>query len=426
MVEETSEEQLLEFLYACPVGLIGCDVAGEIQMINPHAMQLILPLSGPNNAQNLFAALERHAPELRNMAQRFSRETGRICEGHRVFVDLGAGRKNAEPKVMSCTIVKLGTNRLMATLTDISAQVAQERRLREADAWFASLVDGINDYAVLTVSSKGIIEAANESFTRQTGHQWTEVVGKPLVAVMDVELFGTPKELEADLARAARDGWHLHEGAQVGRDGERYWCQRLIVPRDDHSDVAPAGFSVVLRNVSRRQKSTEDLRRLLTCDHLTGAANRLSFRQTLERERERWSQVREPLALIYLDLDHFKAINDAHGHPTGDIVLCRLVEVCTPRLPPGALLARLGGEEFGLLLPRLGLDQAVSLAETLREAISEIVITTATGDVHVTASFGCATLDQAKGSADTLIDLADKALYAAKREGRNCVLATAA
>ena len=116
-------------------------------------------------------------------------------------------------------------------------------------------------------------------------------------------------------------------------------------------------------------RSTEDMRRLLTCDHLTGASNRRHFSQIMEREQTHWREVGQPLSLVLLDLDHFKTVNDTHGHPVGDILLRRVAEVCTMLLPPRGVFARLGGEEFGALLPRRDNDQAIGLAEAMRTAI---------------------------------------------------------
>jgi diguanylate cyclase (GGDEF)-like protein/PAS domain S-box-containing protein len=424
----TSEEQLLEFLYACPVGLIECDAAGDIGMMNPHAMQHLLPLAGARDASNLFSALEQHAPELRSIVAAFTGATGRICDGHRIFVDLGAGRRSAAPKVLGCTLVKLGPDRFMATLADISQQVAQEQRLRQADTWFATLLDGINDYATLSITPDGKIEAANACFTRQTGHDWASVIGRDLAEILAVDRGGGDLRLDEQLVVAQRDGWHLQEGWQPRADGDRYWCQRLVVARSTGPDAAPSGFSVVLRDVPRREAAVQDLQRQLTCDFLTGASNRKHFSQMLEREQQHWNELRHSLSLIVLDLDHFKAVNDTHGHPTGDLMLCRVTEVCTVLLPPRAIFARLGGEEFGALLPRYDRDQALALAEDLRRAVAGLVLDTSTGPLTMTASLGCATLDEVEGSIDGLIKLADDRLYAAKREGRNrvCPLAWAA
>lgn len=421
MTAGSSEEQLLEFLYACPVGLIECDAAGEIGMINPHAMQHLLPLGGMRGAANLFAAFEKHAPELRNLATAFAPATGQICDGHRVFVDLGSGRRKTAPKVLACTLVKLGPDRLMATLTDISAQVAQEHRLRQANTWFATLLDGINDYAALTITPAGEIEAANVSFERQTGHVSANIIGRRLADILGLDPTSGDLRLDEQMVVAARDGWHLQEGWQQRADGEKYWCQRLIVARAEEYAERAAGFSVVLRDVPRREAAVEDLRRLLTRDHLTGAANRRHFRQVLEREQSHWRELRYPLSLIALDLDHFKTVNDVHGHPIGDLLLRRVTDICTALLPPNGVFARLGGEEFGVLLPRCDTEEAVALAETLRVAIAALEVAVPSGMLKVTASLGCATLEEAAGSIDGLIALTDERLYAAKRDGRNRV-----
>ncbi|WP_380787703.1 diguanylate cyclase [Sphingomonas sp. R86521] len=425
MTAGSSEEQLLEFLYACPVGLIECDAAGDIAMMNPHAMQLLLPLAGPRDASNLFAALEQHAPELRSMVTAFAPAAGRICDGHRIFVELGPARRGV-PKVLACTLVKLGADRLMATLTDISQQVVQEQRLRQADTWFATLLDGINDYAALTIAGDGRIVSADACFTHQTGHEVADVVGQNLGEVLCTDISGGDLCLDDQLQIAARDGWHLQEGWQRRADHNRYWCQRLVVARTGGEASAGSHYSVVLRDVPRREAAAEDLRRLLTRDHLTGAVNRRHFSQAMEREQTQWRDLRQSLSLVVLDLDHFKAVNDAHGHPVGDILLRRVAETCAALLPPRGIFARLGGEEFGALLPRYDRTQAANLAEEMRAAIAAIEVDVPDGTLRATASFGYATLDEVEGSIDDLIGLADQRLYAAKRAGRNQVFAAQA
>ncbi|MBB3475189.1 sensor domain-containing diguanylate cyclase [Sphingomonas sp. BK345] len=421
MSGKSSEEQLLEFLYACPVGLIECDLAGDIVMMNPHAMQHLLPLAGPRDAGNLFAALEHHAPELRSMATAYQATMGRVCDGHRIFVDLGPGPRTKAPRVLACTMVKLGADRLMVTLSDISQQVVQEERLRQADTWFATLLDGVNDYAAVAIDVEGVITAANACFTRQTGFDSAVTMGRNLAEVLQCDNTGGDLRLGEQIEIAGRDGWHLQEGWQARANGERYWCQRLVVARSELDTSPFTGFSVILRDVPRREAAAEDVRRLLTCDHLTGAANRRHFSQALEREQAHWRELRHSLSLIVLDLDHFKSVNDTYGHPMGDLLLRRVAEVCATLLPPRGIFARLGGEEFGALLPRYDREQALGLAEQMRQRIAAISIETPDGALTATASLGCATLDEAGGSIDSLIKLADERLYAAKQAGRNQV-----
>lgn len=415
------EEQLLEFLYACPVGLVECDAAGKIAVINPHAMQHLLPLAGERDIDNLFSILEGHAPEIRNLIASYGRSSGRVCEGHRITVDLGSGRRNAIPKILACTVVKLGPNRLMATIADISTQVVQEQRLRQADAWFSTLLDQVRDYAVVNLSEDGRVVTANDAFTRQTGLACDEIIGQHLPSILRFEGDVGPAALQDQFAAAIRDGWHLLEGRKQRSSGEVYWCQRLVVAHHDSGASHVTGFSVVLRDVERRGPASSDLYRLLTCDHLTGAANRMRFRQCLDKAREGWRDSHRPVSLAMLDIDFFKRVNDTYGHPVGDEMLREVAKACSELMPDGATFARLGGEEFAALLPGQDAPAAILLAEAMRKAVSKIVVAVPDGVLKVTASLGCATLDEVDGTVNRLIALADERLYAAKREGRDRV-----
>jgi signal transduction histidine kinase/CheY-like chemotaxis protein len=131
----SSEEELLAFLYACPTGLIQCDAAGAIDIMNPFAMQHLLMLAGDGDTTNLFEALGPYAPELRSIVEEAPPTVGyRICEGHRINVGLARAGAAGSAKVLSTTIVRIGQNRLMVTLADATVEVERERRLAEAEA----------------------------------------------------------------------------------------------------------------------------------------------------------------------------------------------------------------------------------------------------------------------------------------------------
>ncbi|WP_242140262.1 sensor domain-containing diguanylate cyclase [Sphingomonas sp. TREG-RG-20F-R18-01] len=423
---ERDHQQLLEFLYACPVGLVQFDSAGEILMINPYAMKHLLPMAGTRDPANLFAMLEGCAPELRNLFDDYGKERGTVCDGHRIAVDIGAVRKGKDPKVLACTLVKLGADRAMATFTEITVQVAQERRLKQTETWFGSLISGVNDYAVLSLTPEGIIDGVNAAFARQTGRRIEDVAGQALDAILNTDTASGTLSLSDQLRLAERDGWYLDESWQQRRTGERYWCQRLFAVRPAGERGACGGYFVVLRDVARDESDTSDLRRMLLCDHLTGAANRTHFLQAFEREQRRWRQDRQPLSLILLDVDHFKAVNDTYGHPTGDVVLKQLTQVCSAMLRPADLFARLGGEEFAVLLPNTPLDEAARIADRLRQSVEAMVVTADAGPLRITASFGCVTASDACSSVEGLIGLGDTQLYAAKHAGRNRVYTRAA
>jgi diguanylate cyclase (GGDEF)-like protein len=158
------------------------------------------------------------------------------------------------------------------------------------------------------------------------------------------------------------------------------------------------------------------LHRLSTTDALTGAANRRQFDDAIDVEWRRAARTQAPLTLMMIDIDHFKAFNDAHGHQAGDDCLRRVCDALRQRLHrAGDLIARYGGEEFAVLVTNIGAQPAGELAESLRRAVEEIGMTT--------ISIGLAQrVPTPQGEADELIRAADAALYAAKNAGRNRVV----
>ena len=124
------------------------------------------------------------------------------------------------------------------------------------------------------------------------------------------------------------------------RDGHAVLVPGLVVARSDDGEGAVPGFSVVLRDVPRRETVAEDVRRMLTRDHLTGAANRRQFGQVLDREATHWRKLRQPVSLVALDLDHFKQVNDTCGHGVGEYVLKTVGALVKNNIRGGDLAAR--------------------------------------------------------------------------------------
>lgn len=170
----------------------------------------------------------------------------------------------------------------------------------------------------------------------------------------------------------------------------------------------------------RLEQQAAALRELSVRDGLTGAYNRRHLDERLPVEFERARRYGTSLSVALLDLDGFKAINDASSHAVGDAVLRRLVEVVTPLLRRGDLLARYGGEEFALVLTETSLPQGVAACEKLRAAIASHPWSEVYPDLAVTASFGVSA-DVSSGSWERMLAKADAQLYEAKAAGRNCV-----
>ena len=158
-------------------------------------------------------------------------------------------------------------------------------------------------------------------------------------------------------------------------------------------------------------------------DSLTGRANRRHFVHTAQQAIDLAQRHHWPLALLMLDIDHFKSVNDTHGHSTGDQVLVEVARRCAQCLRTTDLLARWGGEEFVVLLPNTPLEHARQLAERIREAVAvSAQLSAPAGAVRVTISMGAAGMSAGEPmTLDALVQAADQALYKAKRAGRNRV-----
>lgn len=166
-----------------------------------------------------------------------------------------------------------------------------------------------------------------------------------------------------------------------------------------------------------------ETQRLATTDHLTGLFNRHHFFALAPRELERARRYHHGVALLIIDVDYFKAINDTYGHDAGDAVLRSIAERMRRELRDADILARFGGEEFIALLPETNLTGALRVAERLRAAIEVSPVPLQAHSVRVTISIGCAALNSISGNdrLETLIQRADRALYRAKAGGRNQV-----
>jgi diguanylate cyclase (GGDEF)-like protein len=174
------------------------------------------------------------------------------------------------------------------------------------------------------------------------------------------------------------------------------------------------------------QIANEHLEELASLDGLTGLANRRAFDRQIEREWQRARELREPLALMMIDIDHFKLFNDRYGHVAGDTCLRAVGETLSlVTLEEAVLVGRYGGEEFALLLPGLSVERAAALADEARKAVEDLYINHSESPCgHVTISIGVESMvpDKYQTAAD-LIEAADTALYDAKHRGRNTVVA---
>ncbi|HEX5338562.1 MAG TPA: diguanylate cyclase [Gallionella sp.] len=190
-------------------------------------------------------------------------------------------------------------------------------------------------------------------------------------------------------------------------------------------DLERIGFAANLAAIAIENRyAHEELERRAYSDYLTGLANRRYFLEQAENELARALRYGGALSILMLDVDHFKQFNDTYGHKVGDTVLKKLAEVCLGSLRDVDIVGRIGGEEFAVLLPETGREQAMEAAERLRAALAAAQVSLSGGlPLHFTVSLGVVTLNDKGINIDTLLNRADQALYRAKNEGRNRVCA---
>ncbi|MGC2242975.1 MAG: diguanylate cyclase [Candidatus Aquilonibacter sp.] len=170
-----------------------------------------------------------------------------------------------------------------------------------------------------------------------------------------------------------------------------------------------------------KERADSELIRTASMDSLTSLLNRRSFIESAERELHRADRQQLQTSVLMLDLDHFKEVNDTYGHPVGDLVLASFARVLRSTLRPFDVVGRYGGEEFCVLLPGTGIDEAVSIAERIRLVAGNTLVETRASTVAYAVSTGVVEARASDTSLSDLVDRADRALYQAKAGGRNCV-----
>jgi diguanylate cyclase (GGDEF)-like protein len=188
-------------------------------------------------------------------------------------------------------------------------------------------------------------------------------------------------------------------------------------------EISPRSLERSLRYALKLGDTLEALRLLATRDQLTGMLNRREFDRIMAEEAERSQRFGQPLALVMVDIDHFKAVNDTHGHPAGDAVLKEVAKILTAQLRTVDRVARFGGEEFALILVQTGRGAAGDVAQRVVEAVAANPVVIQGGPtLSLTISAGVAVLPNDVSRIDLLVGAADRSLYVAKRGGRNRVV----
>jgi diguanylate cyclase (GGDEF)-like protein/PAS domain S-box-containing protein len=316
-----------------------------------------------------------------------------------------------------------GRNVRLVSARDITERKRAEVALRKSEERYRELFDNANDM-IITIDLKGNITSVNKMAEKITGYSVVDIIGKNVSCLLHPDdLKKAMKMIECKLSGEAKTVYDLDI---ISKDGR-------VTPSEISSNLMfqsgqPAGVQAFVRDITERKKMLNKLRKISFKDGLTGLANRRYFDEILNNEWRRAKRESHPLSLVLIDIDSFKPFNDTYGHQEGDVCLKNISRVIKPYAKrPGDLAARYGGEELALILPCANSQNAFKIAEKIRKRVQKLKITHNESKVDgcktISISAGVATLvPDADSTQSILVNLADKALYSAKNQGRNQVV----
>mgnify|MGYP000153289517 CR=1 FL=1 len=272
---------------------------------------------------------------------------------------------------------------------------------------------------IVITNPQAEIEYVNAEFTLSTGYLFDEVKGKNPRLLQSGQ---TPPETYREMWSTLLAG-KTWRGELINRrkNGETYWEYVVIAPIYD-AEGKLTHYVGVKEDITARKVAEAKLEALAVTDPMTGLLNRRGFFPQAQTVYARCQHPPDELAVLMMDIDYFKNINDQYGHQAGDVVLQEVAARIRDNLRPTDLLARYGGEEFAAILPRTSQDTLQKIADRLNAVIREQPFKYKQHIITVTISIGGAMLTAATRSLDDLLSQADQAMYQAKAAGRDCVV----
>jgi diguanylate cyclase (GGDEF)-like protein/PAS domain S-box-containing protein len=305
---------------------------------------------------------------------------------------------------------------------EVEARTRTEQQLYEEKERALVTLHSIGD-AVITTDAEGTVTYMNPVAEHDTGWKSEDAVGHPLTEVFNIINELTGKPAENPVAKCLREDTVValaNHTALIRKDGSMIAIQDSAAPirqRDGHI----IGVVMVFHDVSKERAMANDLRHQARHDALTGLFNRREFEHRLTRLLLTAREDNKQHALLYLDLDQFKVVNDTCGHMAGDELLKQLSKTFSKCIRGSDTVSRLGGDEFGILLEACPLENALHTADQLREAIKKTRFEWEGRLFEVGASIGLVMITSESLSSAALLSAADMACYAAKEKGRNRV-----
>ncbi len=403
-------------------GVYSSTVEGRFVSVNP-ALARMVGLSSANELLSMQTATIYHNPADRAAIIQMLERDGEV--------------RNAEfqlRRVDGSTLTVVERARAMrdeagnvvgyeGTISDISERKRAETAVFEEKEKAQVTLQSIGD-AVITTDAEGRVEYLNPVAEDLTGWESREVIGKLLSEAFNILNEATRKPVENPVLRALREGRVITVTDQtvlVNRSGQEIAIQDSAAPiRDRQGKII--GAVMVFHDVSKERRLRRALAYQASHDALTGLINRREFENRLnDALLNAKANPQLTHALLYLDLDQFKVVNDTCGHQAGDLLLKQVTGVLQTRIRSSDTIARLGGDEFGILLQDCTVDGAENIADSLRQAIRDYRFEWQDRAMNIGVSIGIVEMDGSSESITSAMSAADVACYAAKDSGRNRV-----
>jgi len=402
--------QLLEaFVNNAAVAFLVCDLEGRVLRTNrtfertfgwreEHVQGDVLPVV-PEEARSAFLrTVKEHGYQLSGAEQVRQRRDGST------FV--------ASETVVPMPSPEGGMRGFALIMRDITFRKGEERRLKESEMRYRSLFEH-NPDAVFMVDLNGVFMSINPATERITGYTEAEMIGK------SYEFFTVPEDIERSrvhLAGAVQGTTQNLEMAIVNKQGQRVDLNVISLPIQIEGELI--GVYGIAKDITEAKRAERVINHMAYHDSLTDLPNRRLFEDRLVTALEEAHAKGERVAVLFLDLDRFKAINDTLGHAAGDRVLMTVADRLRECVRDTDLVARMSGDEFTLILPDVKECTAETVAQRVLESLRRPLFL-GMQDYHITASIGIGIYPDHGGDAAALMKRADSAMYRAKGLGKN-------
>ena len=417
---EREAEELLQFIYLMPVAIARLGKSGAVEMLNPKAVQLLQDLDIDAGHADGATILDALRPGLAEQWRSSAGHIGAVMPPQRC---VPARAQGAEMHLL-LRLIRPDERCTMLAIEDVTLVVEQERELARQRRRIELVLEHIYGYCVAMLDATGTVSEWNPSIGRLFGAANEDVVGKPFLhwMVADATRQAPPIDFAGIEAAVARQGWCRMQTPWRQQGGQLLWGDCVVTPVVDPDGVT-GGYVAVIRDVTDEHLREQKLIDQALTDPMTRLYNRRGFELQAQELADRRAAASAPVpaAWIMVDIDHFKRVNDTYLHEGGDAVLKAVAATLQSTARVGDSLARLGGEEFALLLPDTTAAVAAGVAERLRHGVEALSVTVGGREIRVTASFGVA-LQTPEEAWTTALERADAALFQAKKEGRNRVV----